>query len=124
LSPYFVTQPERMEVVLEDAYILAHEKKISSMQDLVPLLELVSETKKPLLVLAGDVDGDALATLVVNRLRGALAVCAVKAPGYGTRQKDSMEDVAVVTGATVVAEDLGIKLENMTLKDLGRAKKI
>jgi len=124
LSPYFVTDAERMEVVLTDAYILIVEKKISNMQELVPLLEQIAKTDRPLLVLAGDVEGDALATLVVNKLRGALQVCAVKAPGYGDRQKESMKDVAVVTGGKAVTQELGLDLERLTLADLGRAKTI
>jgi chaperonin GroEL len=124
LSPYFVTDAERMEVVLSDAYILIVDQKIGRMQDLLPLLEQVAEASKPLLVVAGDVSGDALAALVVNKLRGTLAVCAVKAPGYGDRQKEMMQDVAVVTGGKAITDDLGVKLENITLEDLGRAKKI
>ncbi len=124
VSPYFVTNPERMEVVLEDAYILITEKKISAMADLVPLLEQVARAGKPLLIVAEDVDGEALATLVVNKLRGTLNVCAVKAPGYGDRRKDMLKDVAVLTAGQVVAEELGIKLEQVTLKDLGRAKRV
>jgi chaperonin GroEL len=124
LSPYFVTDPERMEAVLNDAYLLIHEKKISSMKELLPLLEQVAKTGKPLLILAEDVDGDALATLVVNKLRGTLHVCAVKAPGFGDRRKEILKDIAVLTGGQAIAEDLGLKLENLTLKDLGRAKTI
>ena len=122
LSPYFVTDAERMEVVLSDAYILIHEKKLSSMQELLPLLEQVAKTGKPLLILAEDVDSEALATLVVNKLRGTLHVCAVKAPGFGDRRKEMLKDIAVLTGGQAVTEDLGLKLENLTLKDLGRAK--
>ena len=124
LSPYFVTDPERMEVVLEECYILVHEKKISSMKDLLPLLEKTAQSGKALLVIAEDLEGEALATLVVNKLRGTLKVAAVKAPGYGDRRKAMMEDVAILTGGTAIFEDLGIKLENIGLEDLGRAKKI
>ncbi len=124
LSPYFVTDAERMEVVLEDAYILIHEKKISSMKDLLPLLEQVAKQGKPLLVVAEDVDGEALATLVVNKLRGTLNVCAVKAPGFGDRRKEMLKDLAILSGGQAVTEDLGLKLESLTLKDLGRAKRI
>jgi len=124
LSPYFVTDPERMEVVLEDAHILIHEKKISSMKDLLPLLEQVAKLGKPLLIVAEDVTGEALATVVVNKLRGTLHVAAVKAPGYGDRRKAMLEDIAVITGGRAITEDLGIKLENMKLDDLGKAKKI
>ena len=124
LSPYFVTDPERMECVLEDAYILIHEKKISVMKDMLPLLEQVARSGKPLLVIAEDVEGEALATLVVNKLRGTLHCCAVKAPGFGDRRKAMLEDIAVLTGGKAITEDLGIKLENIKLDDLGRAKKI
>lgn len=124
LSPYFVTDAERMEVVLDDAFVLVHEKTLSSLDALLPLLELVAKAHRPLLVLAGGVDGDALATLVVNFIRGSLAICAVKAPGYGTRQSDTMEDVAALTGATMVTPERGMNLENMTLSTLGRAKRI
>ncbi len=124
LSPYFITDPERMEVVFSDAYILIHEKKLSSMQELLPLLELVAKSGKPLLVLAEDVDGEALATLVVNKLRGTLHVCAVKAPGYGDRRQEMLKDVAILSGGQALTDDLGVKLENLTLKDLGRAKTI
>jgi len=124
LSPYFVTDAERMEAVLSDAYILIHEKKISSMQELLPLLEKVAKVQKPLLVLTEDVDGEALATLVVNKLRGSLHVCAVKAPGFGDRRKEMLKDVAVISGGQAVTEDLGLKLESLTLEDLGRAKTI
>jgi chaperonin GroEL len=123
LSPYFVTDPERMECVLEDAMILIHEKKISSMKDLLPLLEQVARQGKPLVVIAEDVEGEALATLVVNKLRGTLQVCAVKAPGFGDRRKAMLQDIATLTGGKAITEDLGIKLENIQLQDLGRAKK-
>jgi len=124
LSPYFVTDPERMECVLENALILLNEKKISSMKDLLPLLEQVAKMGKPLLIVAEDVEGEALATLVVNKLRGTLQVCAVKAPGFGDRRKAMLEDIAILTGGKLISEDLGIKLENVKLEDLGRAKKI
>src|SRR5258707_6699409 len=124
LSPYFITDPERMECVLEDVYILIHEKKISSMKDLLPLLEQTAKVGKPLLIIAEDVEGEALATLVVNKLRGTLQTCAVKAPGFGDRRKAMLEDIAILTGGKAVTEDLGIKLENVKLEDLGRAKKI
>jgi chaperonin GroEL len=124
LSPYFVTNPEKMEAVLEEPYILITEKKISAMADLIPLLEQVARAGKPLVIIAEDVEGEALATLVVNKLRGTLHVCAVKAPGFGDRRKDMLKDIAVLTGGNVVSEDLGIKLEQLTLKDLGRAKKV
>jgi chaperonin GroEL len=124
LSPYFVTDPERMEAALEDAQILIHEKKISSMKDLLPVLEQVARSGKPLLIIAEEVEGEALATLVVNKIRGTLQVCAVKAPGFGDRRKAMLEDIAILTGGRMIAEELGIKLENVTLKDLGRAKRI
>ncbi len=124
LSPYFVTDPERMEVILEDAYILIHEKKISSMKDLLPVLEQIARSGKPLLVIAEDIEGEALATLVVNKLRGTLQVSAVKAPGFGDRRKAMLEDIAILTGGKAITEDLGIKLENTRLEDLGRAKRI
>ena len=124
LSPYFVTDPERMEVVLEDCYILINEKKISSMKDLLPVLEQVARSGKPLLILAEDVEGEALATLVVNKLRGTLRVAAVKAPGFGDRRKAMLEDIAILTGGKMIAEDLGIKLENIKIEDLGQAKRI
>ena len=124
LSPYFVTDSERMEVVLEDAYVLIHEKKISNMKDLLPMLEQVAKSGKPLLILAEDIEGEALATLVVNKLRGTLACCAVKAPGFGDRRKEMLKDIAVLTGGQAITEDLGLKLENITLKDLGRAKRL
>src|SRR3989454_5082947 len=124
LSPYFVTDPERMEVVLEEPYILIHEKKISNMKDLLPLLEQIARSGKPLLVIAEEVEGEALATLVVNKLRGTLNACAVKAPGFGDRRKAMLEDISTLTGGRMIAEDLGIKLETVTLKDLGRAKRV
>ena len=124
LSPYFVTNPERMETVLEDALVLIHEKKISSMKDLLPLLEQVSRASRPLLILAEDVDGEALATLVVNKIRGTLTVAAVKAPGFGDRRKAMLEDIAILTGGRCISEDLGIKLENVNMEDLGQARKI
>ncbi len=124
LSPYFVTDQERMECSLENPYILLNEKKISSMKDLLPILEQVAKMNKPLLIIAEDIDGEALATLVINKLRGTLNVSAVKAPGFGDRRKAMLEDIATVTGGTVVTEDLGIKLENITLNDLGQAKRV
>jgi chaperonin GroEL len=124
LSPYFVTSPQQMQCVLEDCYILVFEKKISSVKDIVPLLEAVVNASKPLLIVSEDVDGEALATLVINRLRGTFQVCAVKAPGYGDRRKAMMEDIAIITGATPVFENLGMKLENLGLAELGRAKKV
>jgi chaperonin GroEL len=124
LSPYFVTDPERMEAVYEDALILIHEKKISSMKDLLPVLENVAKTGKPLLIIAEEVEGEALATLVVNKIRGTLKTVAVKAPGFGDRRKAMLEDIAILTDGRMIAEELGIKLENVTLKDLGRAKRI
>jgi chaperonin GroEL len=124
LSPYFVTDPERMEAVLENPLILINEKKISSMKDLLPLLEQVAKMGKPMLIIAEDVEGEALATLVVNKLRGTLNIAAVKAPGFGDRRKAMLEDIAILTGGKVISEDLGIKLENVKLEDLGRAKKI
>jgi chaperonin GroEL len=124
LSPYFVTDPERMEAVLENPYILIHEKKISNMKDLLPILEKIAQQGAPLLIIAEDVEGEALATLVVNKLRGTLKVASVKAPGYGDRRKAMLEDIAVLTGGKAITEDLGIKLENVKLDDLGRAKKI
>jgi chaperonin GroEL len=124
LSPYFVTDPERMECVYEDAYILINEKKISSMKDLLPVLEGVAKTGKPLLIIAEELEGEALATLVVNKIRGTLKVVAVKAPGFGDRRKAMLEDIAILTDGKMIAEELGIKLENVTIKDLGRAKRI
>ncbi|HDZ91852.1 MAG: chaperonin GroEL [Deltaproteobacteria bacterium] len=124
LSPYFVTDPEKMEVHLEDPYILLHEKKISNMKDLVPILEQIAKSGKPLVIVAEDVEGEALATLVVNKIRGTLKCAAVKAPGFGDRRKAMLEDIAVLTGGQVVSEDLGIKLENLGMEDLGTAKRI
>jgi chaperonin GroEL len=124
LSPYFVTDPERMECVYEEAYILIHEKKISSMKDLLPVLEAVAKTGKPLLIIAEEIEGEALATLVVNKIRGTLKVVSVKAPGFGDRRKAMLEDIAILTDGKMIAEELGIKLENVTVKDLGRAKRV
>jgi len=124
LSPYFVTEPEEMKATFKDCYILLHEKKISSVKDLIPLLELISKTGKPLLIISEDIEGDALSTLVVNKLRGTLNICAVKAPGYGDRRKALMEDIAVLTGGKAIFEDLGVPLEKVDLTYLGRAKKI
>jgi chaperonin GroEL len=124
LSPYFITDPERMEVVLEDPYILIHEKKISNMKDLLPLLEQIARSGRPLLVIAEDVEGEALATLVVNKLRGTLNACAVKAPGFGDRRKAMLEDIAILTGGKAIMEETGIKLESLRLEDLGRAKRV
>ena len=124
LSPYFVTDPERMEVQLEDAYILIHDKKISSMKDMLPILEKIVQMGRPLLVIAEDIDGEALATLVVNKLRGTLSVAGVKAPGFGDRRKAMLEDIAILTGGRVISEEVGFKLENTTTGDLGRAKRI
>ena len=120
LSPYFVTDPERMEVVLEDAYILIHEKKISNMKDLLPVLEQVAKRGKPLLIIAEDIEGEALATLVVNKLRGTLNCSAVKAPGFGDRRKEMLKDIAILTGGQAITEDLGLKLENVTLDGPGQ----
>src|SRR5213595_392986 len=124
LSPYFITDPEKMEAVLEDAFILIHDKKISSMKDLLPVLEKVAQAGRPLLIVAEDVEGEALATLVVNKLRGTLKVCAVKAPGFGDRRKAMLEDIAVLSGGQVISEEVGFKLENAVVTDLGRAKRI
>jgi chaperonin GroEL len=124
LSPYFVTDPERMEAVVEDCYILVHEKKISNMKDLLPVLEKVAQSGKPLLIVAEDIEGEALATLVVNKLRGTIKCAAVKAPGFGDRRKAMMEDIAILSGGSAIFEDLGIKLENLKMEDLGRAKKV
>jgi chaperonin GroEL len=123
ISPYFVTEKENMEAVLEDAFILLYDKKLSNMKDLLPILEKIAQRGKPMLIVAEDVEGEALATLVVNKLRGTLQVCAVKAPGFGDRRKAMMEDIAVLTGGKVISEDLGIKLENVRIEDLGRAKR-
>ena len=124
LSPYFVTDPEKMEAVLEDVFILLNEKKISNMKDMLPILEQIAKMGKPLLVVSEDVEGEALATLVVNKLRGTLKCCAVKAPGFGDRRKSMLEDIGILTGGKVISEDLGIKLENIKLNDLGRAKRV
>src|SRR5215813_1252776 len=124
LSPYFVTDPERMEAKLDDAYILIHEKKISSMKDLLPILETIAKAGKPFIIIAEDIEGEALATLVVNKIRGTLQCVAVKAPGFGDRRKAMLEDIAILTGGKPIAEELGIKLENVTLQDLGRAKRL
>ena len=124
LSPYFVTDPEKMEAVLDDAYILIHDKKISAMKELLPVLEKVAQSGRPMLIIAEDVEGEALATLVVNKLRGTLKVCAVKAPGFGDRRKEMLRDIAVLTGGNVISEEVGFKLENAVLNDLGRAKRI
>ncbi|PYP32623.1 MAG: chaperonin GroEL [Gemmatimonadetes bacterium] len=124
LSPYFITDPEKMEAVLEDAYILVHDKKVSSMKDLLPVLEKVAQAGRPLLIIAEDAEGEALATLVVNKLRGTLKVCAVKAPGFGDRRKEMLRDIAVLTNGQVISEEVGFKLENTTLNDLGQGKRI
>src|SRR4051812_17139372 len=124
LSPYFVTDPDKMEGILEDAYVLIYDKKVSSMKDLLPVLEKVAQTGKPMLIIAEDVEGEALATLVVNKLRGTLKVCSVKAPGFGDRRKAMLEDIAVLTGGKVISEEIGFKLENATLNDLGRVKRV
>ena len=124
ISPYFITDPDRMECVLEDVFMLIHEKKISAMKDLLPILEQTAKMGKPLLIIAEEIEGEALATLVVNKLRGTLQICAVKAPGFGERRKAMLEDIAVLTGGTMISEDLGIKLESIKVNDLGKAKKI
>jgi chaperonin GroEL len=124
LSPYFVTDPDKMECVLEEAYLLIHEKKISAMKDLLPVLESIARTGKPFIIIAEDIEGEALATLVVNKIRGTLHCSAVKAPGFGDRRKSMLEDIAILTGGRVIAEELGLKLENVTVNDLGRAKRI
>src|SRR5271157_2543426 len=124
LSPYFVTDPERMEVVLEDAYILISEKRISNMKDLLPILEAIANSQKPLVIIAEDIEGEALATLVVNKLRGTLRCAAVKAPGFGDRRKEMLKDIATLTGGQVIAEELGVKLESVTTDHLGTAKRI
>ncbi len=124
LSPYFITDPEKMECTIEDAYILIYDKKVSTMKDLLPVLEKVAQSGRPLLIVAEDVEGEALATLVVNKLRGTLKVCAVKAPGFGDRRKEMLRDIAILTGGQVISEELGLKLENTTLNDLGRAKRV
>src|SRR3546814_8139754 len=124
LSPYFITNAEKMIVEMEDAYILLHEKKLSGLQQMLPILEAVAQSGKPLLIIAEDIEGEALATLVVNKLRGGLKVAAVKAPGFGDRRKAMLEDIGVVTGGEVISEDLGIKLENVTIEMLGRAKRV
>jgi len=124
ISPYFITDPDKMEVVLEDPYILCHEKKISAMKDMIPLLEQIAKMGRPLLVIAEDVEGEALATLVVNKVRGTLKCAAVKAPGFGDRRKAMLEDIAILTGGKVVSEDLGVKLENVTIRDLGSCKRV
>jgi chaperonin GroEL len=124
LSPYFVTDSERMEVVLEDAFILISEKKITNMKDLLPVLEAIARAQKPFLIIAEDIEGEALATLVVNKLRGTLQCAAVKAPGFGDRRKEMLKDIAILTGGQVIAEELGLKLENVTMSDLGRSKRV
>ncbi len=124
ISPYFITDPERLECILEDAFVLIHDKKISSMKDLLSILEQIARMGRPLLIIAEDVEGEALATLVVNKLRGVLQVCAVKAPGFGERRKAMLEDIAILTGGTVISEDIGLKLENVKIEDLGKARKI
>src|SRR5262249_8792354 len=124
LSPYFITDPDRMEAILEDPYILIYEKKISAIHDLLPILQKVAQSGRPLLILCEEVEGEALATLVVNKLRGTLKTASVKAPGYGDRRKAMLEDIAVLTGGRLISEDIGFKLENLQLKDLGQAKRV
>src|SRR6185436_3432623 len=124
LSPYFVTDPDRMEVVLEDPYILLYEKKISAIHDLLPVLQKVAQAGRPLLIICEELEGEALATLVVNKLRRTLKTLAVKAPGYGDRRKAMMEDIAILTGGKLITEDIGFKLENLTLKELGQVKRV
>src|SRR5438094_1908776 len=124
LSPYFATNAEAMEAILEDAYVLVYEKKISSLQDMLPLLQTVAKSGKPLLVIAEEVEGEALAALVVNKIRGTLNVCAVKAPGFGDRRKAMMEDIAILTGGKVITEDIGLKLETARIEDMGSAKRV
>src|SRR3989442_4133941 len=124
ISPYFVTEKETMEAVLEDCYVLLYEKKLSNMKDLLPILEKIAQRGKPMLIISEDVEGEALATLVVNKLRGTLSVCAVKAPGFGDRRKAMMEDIAVLTGGKVISEDIGVKLESARIEDMGSAQRI
>ncbi len=124
ISPYFVTDPQEMEAVLEDRWILLYEKRLTNMKDLLPLLEQVARNSRPLLIVAEDVEGEALATLVLNKIRGTLACCAVKAPGFGDRRKAVLQDLAILTGGQLIAEELGLKLENVTEKDLGQAKRV
>src|SRR5207344_3344675 len=124
LSPYFINNAEKQMAVLDNPFVLLHDKKISSIRDLLPVLEQVAKAGRPLLIIAEEVEGEALATLVVNNIRGILKTCAVKAPGFGDRRKAMLEDIAILTGGTVISEELGLKLENATLKDLGKAKKV